>query len=203
LSSAILYLAIIAIWAGVLIPRWLRRDTSQPIAEEAPGEMDAETGPEPDDAREYEDGERAAAAFGPVDSANRARILMARRRMLMMLGALAVAAFGIVLVNLAAWWVTIPPAGMLVGYLMLLREARHADAERNLAGAVARAEDRRRARERELAAEAAYAGRSSARPALPTRYEQAATARVIDISERVKDELYDQYADTERRAVGD
>jgi hypothetical protein len=28
LSSAILYLAIVAIWAGVLIPRWLRRDTS-------------------------------------------------------------------------------------------------------------------------------------------------------------------------------
>ena len=28
LSSAILYAAIIAIWAGVLIPRWLRRDTS-------------------------------------------------------------------------------------------------------------------------------------------------------------------------------
>ena len=28
LSSAILYAAIIAIWAGVLIPRWLRRDSS-------------------------------------------------------------------------------------------------------------------------------------------------------------------------------
>ena len=28
MSSAILYVAIVAIWAGVLIPRWLRRDTS-------------------------------------------------------------------------------------------------------------------------------------------------------------------------------
>ena len=28
-SSAILYLAIVAIWAGVLIPRWLKRDTSR------------------------------------------------------------------------------------------------------------------------------------------------------------------------------
>jgi hypothetical protein len=28
LSSAILYVAIVAIWAGVLIPRWLRRDSS-------------------------------------------------------------------------------------------------------------------------------------------------------------------------------
>jgi hypothetical protein len=50
LSSAILYVAIVAIWAGVLIPRWLRRDTSAseqaidetttpadpPVAEERP-----------------------------------------------------------------------------------------------------------------------------------------------------------------------
>ena len=28
-------------------------------------------------------------------------------------------------------------------------------------------------------------------------------ARIIDISERMRDEFYDQYADTERRAVGD
>jgi hypothetical protein len=32
LSSAILYVAIVAIWAGVLIPRWLRRDTSAATA---------------------------------------------------------------------------------------------------------------------------------------------------------------------------
>src|SRR6266699_6747404 len=39
LSSAILYLAIIAIWAGVLIPRWLRRDTSRTAsAREAAGQ---------------------------------------------------------------------------------------------------------------------------------------------------------------------
>jgi len=45
LSSAILYVAIVAIWAGVLIPRWLRRDSSEradapvadaPVAEETP-----------------------------------------------------------------------------------------------------------------------------------------------------------------------
>ena len=37
MSSAILYLAIVAIWACVLIPRWLRRDSarggSAPVAE--------------------------------------------------------------------------------------------------------------------------------------------------------------------------
>src|SRR5580698_5938563 len=32
LSSAILYVAIVVIWAGVLIPRWLRRDSSDTAA---------------------------------------------------------------------------------------------------------------------------------------------------------------------------
>ncbi|MDQ2810701.1 MAG: hypothetical protein M3Z75_02165 [Actinomycetota bacterium] len=35
MSSAILYAAIIAIWAGVLIPRWLRRDTSERASDDA------------------------------------------------------------------------------------------------------------------------------------------------------------------------
>ena len=29
MSSAILYVAIVAIWIGVLVPRWLRHDSSQ------------------------------------------------------------------------------------------------------------------------------------------------------------------------------
>ncbi|MCW2932597.1 MAG: hypothetical protein JWM19_3559, partial [Actinomycetia bacterium] len=32
MSSAILYLAIIAIWAGILIPRWLKRDPARGAA---------------------------------------------------------------------------------------------------------------------------------------------------------------------------
>ncbi len=50
MSSAILYLAIVAIWACVLIPRWLRRDSargaSAPLAR-APrfaAEADADAG---------------------------------------------------------------------------------------------------------------------------------------------------------------
>jgi hypothetical protein len=44
LSSAILYVAIVAIWAGVLIPRWLRRDSagSQQASEDLTS-ADAET----------------------------------------------------------------------------------------------------------------------------------------------------------------
>jgi hypothetical protein len=81
---------------------------------------------------------------------------------------------------------------MLVGYLMLLREARHVDAERALIRdqAMTEAEERRQvAREQELVA------------AVPR--EEPRAAQIIDISDRVRDELYDQYADTERRAVGD
>src|SRR6266851_1241655 len=50
MSSAILYLAIVAIWACVLIPRWLRRDSargsSAPVAAEplVSAEPDAESG---------------------------------------------------------------------------------------------------------------------------------------------------------------
>jgi hypothetical protein len=54
LSSAILYVAIVAIWAGVLIPRWLRRDSaaSERYSEdlttaEAHAEPDAEPAPPP------------------------------------------------------------------------------------------------------------------------------------------------------------
>jgi hypothetical protein len=58
LSSAILYVAIVAIWAGVLIPRWLRRDSapSQRASEDltradaepsASAEMAAEPAPPP------------------------------------------------------------------------------------------------------------------------------------------------------------
>ena len=54
MSSAILYVAIVAIWAGVLIPRWLRRDSaaSERYSEdlttaEAHAEPDAEPAPPP------------------------------------------------------------------------------------------------------------------------------------------------------------
>jgi hypothetical protein len=49
LSSAILYLAIVAIWACVLVPRWLRRSHDNHSGEEVPGQQQefAEgTGPE-------------------------------------------------------------------------------------------------------------------------------------------------------------
>ncbi|MBX6766708.1 MAG: hypothetical protein IRY90_06095, partial [Actinomadura rubrobrunea] len=50
MSSAVLYLAIVAVWAVVLVPMWLRRDTSRPkktdeITEETPVEEEEEAPP--------------------------------------------------------------------------------------------------------------------------------------------------------------
>jgi hypothetical protein len=117
--------------------------------------------------------------------------------MLLILITLTVAAIGITGLKMAAWWVAVPPILMLGGYLMLLREASRADRERTLLDAAAyRDEQRQRYAEEQAARRAAEV------PAAPV---VSPTARVIDISERVRDEdeIYDQYADGTRRAVGD
>lgn len=283
MSSAILYLAIIAIWACVLVPRWLHRSQDVASEEEEPSSGPKEAadrveayGPEaradPDDppghvgesaplrqqvveaearsaseddaaltdpaageesvacARftsvtysvtevsvsaadpdEHENGtvhESARAADAapsagdgrrrppsqtrPRDpAADRARTLRARRRMLTMLVTLAIAVAGSTVVGLTAWWAVIPPAGLLGVYLLLLREAGHADAE------IAR----RRAEAHARAVSAARERARLARAAAPQP-----TAEIIDISAlalQSGDQLYDQYVDAEIRAVGD
>ena len=73
-----------------------------------------------------------------------------RRRLLGHADPLEIAAIALAVVGLAALWVVIPPSIMLIGYLLLLREAAHADAERAKRDAEAAAH----ARERERAARA-------------------------------------------------
>ena len=85
MSSAILYLAIVAIWACVLIPRWLRRDPARGVP--APLIV-AEPSPAAED-RVLEDADeamapmpapaRAAEPLSPEES--RRRMLAARRRL--------------------------------------------------------------------------------------------------------------------------
>jgi hypothetical protein len=140
MSSAILYLAIVAIWACVLIPRWLRRDSargaSAPVAAGPP--VIAEPGAEADDedmpADASADEELAPApvraAEPPSPEQSRRRMLAARRRLLLMLLGLEIAAIALSVLGLAAVWVVVPPTIMLIGYLLLLREAAQADAER-------------------------------------------------------------------------
>jgi hypothetical protein len=223
LSSAILYAAIVVIWACVLIPRWLKRDASQ-TSKSSPDltneQPTAEAGPvvtetvvtetvvaetvvvetvvaetvvvETDTAADD-----SAPATPETHTDNHARMLSARRRMLLILCTLTVAAVGIAGIHLAAWWVAVPPFLMLGGYVLLLREARKADAEHASMEAAYRAEERHRAAQEAEAAREAEEARIAAA-------EAAESARIIDISgRRVRDELYDQYADEKRRAVGD
>jgi hypothetical protein len=176
LSSAILYVAIVAIWACVLIPRWLRRDavrthpTSLPDTVPGDGDTAPETAESGQPAGNQARADRPAGTAVPVSrrgetadeppetghepppltpEENRRRMLTTRRRLLLMLLALEIAACALVLLRLAAMWVIIPPSVMLSGYLMLLREAVRADAEhaRHEEGiAYARAQARARAR---------------------------------------------------------
>jgi len=157
MSSAILYLAIVAIWACVLIPRWLKRDHARSVATPAPAPLAA---PVPAESVEHED----AVADDEPDVApvhlpqplspeeSRRRMLAARRRLLLMLIGLEAAAVALALLGLAAVWVVIPPSLMLGGYLLLLREAGKADAEMGAreAEAVLRNLERDRARMRTL-----------------------------------------------------
>jgi hypothetical protein len=180
MSSAILYLAIIAIWLCVLIPRWLKRDSARGavIAPDiAAGGDTPVTAPTDADQADLADGgapqvsesgptaqpPAAPATPAPALSAEEARrrILTGRRRLFGMLILLEIAAIALAVVGLAALWVIIPPTIMLTGYLLLLREAAHADAERAQrdAEAVAHALERERA----ARAKARTRGRSAQR----------------------------------------
>ena len=224
MSSAILYVAIVAIWAGVLIPRWLRRDSaaSERYSEdlttaEAHAEPDAEPAPPPR-RRQERVAPRAPARpevrsearsevrpevradppdGGPRDEEHK-KVLAGRRRLLYMLLALAVGSGALAFTKMAAWWVMVPPTIMLLGYMGLLREAAKADAER-----------RELARTRATAAAAVAAARREAAPApapVPAPAAPAPDAEVIDISASLTSagqEFFDQYADAKLRAVGD
>jgi hypothetical protein len=161
MSSAILYLAIVAIWACVLIPRWLKRDSAHATATVASGVTAFSETVTPDGfvaagvADDLGDATATAALPGDADEAprplpaplsaeeSRRRMLAARRRLLGMLVVLESAAIALALLGLAAMWVIVPPTIMLAGYLLLLREAAHADvehAQREAEAAAARAQ---------------------------------------------------------------
>jgi hypothetical protein len=191
MSSAILYLAIVVIWACVLIPRWLRRDTARaacagqaaPHADTStttsteagaadpgdagadPGDASADPG---DDVRRADhvpaEGDAGLALASPGES--RRRVLAARRRLLWMMLGLEVAGIGLALTALAAWWVIAPPTVMLGGYLLLLREAALADREADQREREAR-EARREARARRATKAAARAARPAPAPSAP------------------------------------
>jgi hypothetical protein len=214
LSSAILYFAIVAIWAGILMPRWLRPSAHRHRAEEAQPEAApeimatfAQPGLEAEDSQPTPDWAAEDAA------ARRANILRARRRMLTTLVVLTLGAFGIAVTGIAAWWVIVPPGVLLAGFLLLLREAARSDRAR--AHHQAHTAEPRGTETGE--AGAGPRRRPGAQPDEPEVFERIAstpeapqpepapapTAEIIDISARVNDQLYDQYTDAAERAVGD
>jgi hypothetical protein len=244
-SSAILYVAIVAIWACVLIPRWLRRGASSASYEAVPGDAvpdetvadapvadapvvnEPETVPARGDSAERQD---EIAAKAPAQDApppltpqeSRQRMLTARRRLLGMLLVLETAAIALAVLGLAALWVVIPPSVMLAGYMLLLREAAHADAERaeraERTERAARAErERQAAKARARAEERALArARAAQRPATPAPAPAAAPAAYEEAgrdfapglagkytTSNAADGISDQPGERYLRAVGD
>ena len=255
MSSAILYLAIVGIWAMVLVPRWLRpphasgtleSNLAEPLdagmQEDLAGEEDGEedlpihgdqvaaaapagsarlagrpgfaghagaaeaqagggrqAGDEPA-ASSRPGPQQTDGRAGPVAAERKTYIMKARRRALATLIVLTGGAVAIAVTRLAAPWVAIPPAVMLAGFVLLLRAAAHIDAERARAAASLHA--RATGAEVTTAAEVPTPAKVPTSAEVPTPTE-VPDARIIDISARVGDQLYDQYADTEVRAVGD
>jgi len=237
-SSAILYAAIILIWACFLIPAWIRRPHAHPehslaeaqaSAQEAAGghlaeyvtetENDVDVSVETDVHVEVTQHEHArahgsqepqygsdyaadgrsycAAAAHPIaprPTQSREQMLRARRRMLSILVAMTLITFGFAYLGFVRWWISVPPAVMLVLYVLLLRTIARADAElahKRAAWERAQAEAYARYVQEQAQGEAYEASRVDS------------GAQIIDISGRVSDQLYDQYADAAVRAVGD
>ena len=213
MSSAILYFAIVAIWAGVLMPRWLRPSAHRQRAEEAQPEAGGAGGgghlrPARPGGRGRGASDRGRLGGRGNAAARRANVLRARRRMLTTLVLLTLGAFGIAVTRIAAWWVTVPPGVLLAGFLLLLREAARSDAARARRQAhhadAGQAESSQRRDTETGEEEPEVFERIASTPEAPQpEAEPAATAEIIDISARVSDQVYDQYTDAAERAVGD
>jgi hypothetical protein len=113
----------------------------------------------------------------------RAALVAKRRRLTLWCTLLLLASAVTATVRVIPWWGVVPSVVLLGVHLAVLRVAVQIDAERRRTAAQARAERARRALRR--AAEAA-----------------TPQAEIIDLSEH-RDELFDQYAEPSRRAVGD
>ena len=229
MSSAILYLAIVAIWAVVLVPRWLRPRSAQPQAAEqfveqfveqpasplpaeplADAHWEEQADPAPVDAPPGTESEEPIPDL-PSPAVRRADTLQARRRMLGMIATLTIGAVGLAVTGIAAPWVIIPPAMLLAGFLVLLREASHSDTERarhtaldhRAATAAVVGQEPESSRDDATAEPYQVSAGSAPAAAMATDPGPLPDAEVIDISARVSDQVYDQYADAAERAIGD
>ena len=210
------------------MPRWLRpaqvvargTDTRQREGtrghEEARGEdtsspwpdSDSATEPIPTVRPEHDHLVGRAARTGRTGrfrQSQRGMILQARRRMFVMITILTAGAVGMAATHMAASWVIVPPGMMLGGFMLVLREAARSDSARaRRLAATARAGAGRAGAERTVRQDAVeVVVAAEATPAPVAEPEPTWSAEIIDISARLGDQLYDQYADAAVRAVGD
>ncbi|WP_119727216.1 divisome protein SepX/GlpR [Thermomonospora amylolytica] len=188
MSSTLLYLAIVAVWAVVLVPMWLRRDASRVLAKhpdlteeltlEEPGEAEDPVADEGDTVVEH----RHPAPPSPRRRrrSTRAAVIARRRRRTFGLTLFLLASVTLVATRQAPWWTALPAAVLFLAHLALLRVAAGIDAARRQAQAQARA---------------AAAARRAAEPPAPQ-------AEVIELTPATDQDVFDQYAE-DRRAVGD
>jgi hypothetical protein len=197
MSSTLLYLAIVAVWAGVLVPMWLRRDVDTPALSRLLHRRSGTTEENPDDIPVEADDHDGSGSYDVVNEKparrrrnSRAAVIARRRRRTSGLVLLVLAVAGVVIAGLAPWWATLPPVGLLAGHLSLLRVAAGMDVAWRREAAHARLEARTLREETRVAEAAGEA-------------EEANQAEVIDFMSRDRvGEVFDQYID-QLRAVGD
>ncbi|GLX98749.1 hypothetical protein GT755_33620 [Herbidospora sp. NEAU-GS84] len=193
MSSVLLYLAIVAMWLGVLVPMWLRRDRYVLMDEDKDNtegdtliETPDQATPSPATSEEEASVPEPAAASDPQFATNRrrARIRVRRRRTLLWCVAMVLVSSIAAFLGVVPWW-GVAPAALLLGlYVTLLRVASKLEHEQQDLAARVRADRLRRAR--------AEARRAAA---------AAIEAEIIEL-EKKRGGVFDQYAD-HRRAVGD
>lgn len=168
---------------------WLRRDTEanafSRLLNRRSGAGDAyladDAGPAPYEVADEEPSYPAARR-----GVRRATVIARRRRRTFLLALALLAAGGAAGTGLGPWWVALPPTGLMLGHLALLRVAAGIDAAR---------------RHERLQAEV----RAEERVAEEVRQaEEAVKAEIIDLAERARArDVFDQYAEDVARAVGD
>ena len=219
MSSAILYVAIVVIWAGVLIPRWLRRDSSDTAAaaaEHAEAEAAAlalasasgsasgnsadsvDSGvegsptraPEPAPRRRRQaPPERQSVPDEPVVSDPGYRRVLAARRRLLIMLLALSLASAVLAGSRMAAWWVIVPPSVMLFGYLLLLRE----------AAKADTERRETARYR-VAREAPVA---SVAHAAPAAHGWAPAAKIVAFLPPPEEQIYDQYTDAKLRAVGD
>jgi hypothetical protein len=210
MSSALLYVAIVAVWGIVLVPMWLRRDGEGFSARrllhrrsEAPESLDTFIEPEvlddiDIDEVEIELDEIEIVSDEPVEevapsrrTVSRATVIARRRRRTLGLGLFTVVSAIVVSVGVVPWWSIVPSVVLLGGHLSLLRVAVQIDGIRRQEAEAARVRVARSVVVETVTVSAQEAA------------EAAHQAEIIELAVHNREaEVYDQYADM-GRAVGD